>query len=85
MARGEWRDPRIGTITVGEWHARVSRARAIDGATEAKHASLWATHREPRWTRWQMGAITRMEAQEWTAGLAATTAGTAQGKGGPGR
>jgi integrase len=80
MARGEWRDPKAGTIEVGEWYARVSRARSIDGTTKAKHASLWATHCEPQWARWQLGAITRMEAQEWATGLAAMRRARHKGK-----
>jgi integrase len=79
-ARGEWRDPRAGTIAVEEWYARVSRARAIDDVTKAKHVSLWATHCQPQWARWQMNAISRIEAQEWATGLAATPRARHQGK-----
>jgi hypothetical protein len=64
IARGEFRDPRLGDIKAGEWYRRVAAARATDPATKAKHASLWATHCEPQWARWPMSAITRMEAQE---------------------
>jgi integrase len=72
IARGEFRDPRLGDIKAGEWYRRVAAARATDPATKAKHASLWATHCEPQWARWPMSAITRMEAQEWVNGLQLT-------------
>ena len=72
IARGEFRDPRLGDLKVGDWYRRVAAARATDPATKAKHASLWATHCEPQWARWQMAAITRMEAQEWANRLQAT-------------
>jgi hypothetical protein len=72
IARGEFRDPRLGDIKTGEWYRRVAAARATDPATRAKHASLWATHCEPQWASWPMSAITRMEAQEWINRLQST-------------
>jgi hypothetical protein len=63
IRRGDFRDPRLGDIKVGDWRRRVAAARSTDPATKAKHASLWATHCEPQWADWQMSAITRMEAQ----------------------
>ena len=72
IARGEFRDPRLGDIKVGDWYRRVAAARATDPVTRAKHASLWATHCAPQWVGWQMSAITRMEAQEWVNRLQVT-------------
>jgi integrase len=72
IARGDFRDPRLGDIKVGDWYRRVAAARATDRVTRTKHASLWATHCEPQWTGWQMSAITRMEAQEWVNRLQVT-------------
>jgi integrase len=72
IARGEFRDPRLGDIKVAAWHARVVRARGIEDITKAKNASLWRTHCEPEWGGWQMGAITRLDAQEWVNRLRAT-------------
>jgi integrase len=72
LARGEFRDPRLGEIKIGEWHARVSRARGIEAATKAKHDSAWRTHCEPEWSRWPVAAVTRMEAQEWVNQLTKT-------------
>jgi integrase len=72
LGRGEFRDPRLSETRVGDWHARVTAARAADAGTRAKNASLWRTHCEPKWAPWPLGAVTRMEAQEWANQLAAT-------------
>lgn len=72
IARGEFRDPRLGDIKVADWYARVSRARALEGNTRAKRATLWRTHCEPQWSGWPMAAVTRLEAQEWVNTLTAT-------------
>jgi hypothetical protein len=51
LGRGEFRDPRLSETRVGDWHARVTAARAADAGTRAKNASLWRTHCEPKWHR----------------------------------
>lgn len=80
IARGEFRDPHLGDIKVGDWHARVSRARGIEGITKVKNASLWRTHCEPEWGAWQMAAVTRLEAQEWVERLKGTRRARHKGK-----
>jgi integrase len=65
LARGEFRDPRLGEIKAGEWYLRVTRARGIEEVTKVKNASLWRTHCEPEWAAWPMAAVTRLEAQAW--------------------
>ena len=80
IARGDFRDPRLGDIKVGDWYRRVAAARATDPATRAKHASLWATHCETQWAGWPMSAITRMEAQEWVNRLQVTRRARHKGK-----
>lgn len=80
IARGEYRDPRLGNISAGEWYAWVAAARVIDPATRAKHARLWATHCEPQWAGWPMSAVTRMEAQEWVNRLQLTRRARHQGR-----
>ena len=72
LARGEFRDPRLGEIRVGDWHARVSRTRGIEGVTKAKNASLWAVHCAPEWAAWPMSAVARLEAQAWVDRLRVT-------------
>ncbi len=72
LARGDFRNPRLGEIRVGDWYERVARARGIEAVTKVKNASLWRTHCEPEWASWPMVAVTRLEAQEWVNRLAAT-------------
>jgi integrase len=72
LARREFRDPRLGDIKAGEWHARVTRARGIEEITKVKNASLWRTHCEPEWAAWPMAAVTRLEAQSWVDRLKTT-------------
>lgn len=80
LARGEFRDPRLGEIRVSAWHARVTRARGIEDVTKTKNASLWRTHCEPEWAVWPMAAITRLEAQAWVDRLKSTRQARHQGK-----
>lgn len=80
LARGDFRDPRMGDIRIGDWRQRVARARGIDAVTKVKHESLWRTHCEPAWAKWPMAAVTRLEAQEWVNRLASTRKARHQGK-----
>jgi len=80
VARGDFRDPRLGDIKVGEWHTRVTRARGIEEITKDKNASLWRTHCEPEWARWPMAAVTRLEAQSWVDRLKSTRRARHQGR-----
>ena len=72
LARGEFRDPHLGDIKIGEWHARVSRTRGIEDLTKAKNASLWVTHCAPEWDAWPMAGVARLEAQAWVDRLRTT-------------
>lgn len=80
LARGDFRDPRIGEIRVAEWHARIVRARGIEEITKVKNLSLWRTHCEPEWGGWPMSAITRLDAQEWVNRLRVTRRARHKGK-----
>jgi len=80
ISRGDFRDPRLGEIRVGDWHDRLAAARVIEGVTKAKNASLWRTHCEPEWAGWQMAAVTRMEAQSWVDRLRSTRRARHQGR-----
>jgi integrase len=80
FARGDMRDPRAGEIRVGEWHDRRAASRGVEAPTRAKNRSLWATHCEPVWARWPMGAVSRMEAAEWVNRLRGTRRARHQGR-----
>lgn len=70
--RGDVRDPRAGEIRIGEWHQRRTDARVLETPTTKKNASLWRTHCEPKWAKWPMNAVTRIEAQAWVNDLLET-------------
>jgi integrase len=80
IARGDFRDPRLGEIKAGDWHGRVSRSRGIEAVTKDKNASLWRTHCEPEWGKWPMAAVTRLEAQAWVDRLKSTRRARHQGR-----
>jgi integrase len=80
IARGDFRDPRLGEVRIGDWHERVTRVRGIEAVTKVKNASLWRTHCEPEWAKWPMSAVTRLEAQEWVNRLASTRRARHQGR-----
>jgi integrase len=72
FASGDRRDPRAGEIRVGTWYARYAAASGVQAITATKNRSLWTVHCEPKWARWRMSAITRMEAQGWVGELRQT-------------
>jgi hypothetical protein len=80
IARGSFRDPRLGEIKISDWHARVSRSCGIGAVTKDKNASLWRTHCEPEWGEWPMAAVTRLEAQAWVDRLRSTRRARHQGR-----
>jgi integrase len=80
LARGQFRDPRLGEIKIGVWYDRVSRARGIEDVTKTKNASLWRTHCEQQWAGWPMAAVARLEAQAWVDKLTTTRRARHKGK-----
>lgn len=80
IARGEFRDPRLGDLRIGDWHERVTQSRGIEAVTKDKNASLWRTHCAPEWSRWPMAAVTRLEAQAWVDKLKSSRRARHKGK-----
>lgn len=72
FAQGETRDPRTGQITVGQWWDRCEAAQVAATTTRGTNRSYWSRHCAPRWARWPMNGITRMEAQGWVRELEVT-------------
>lgn len=70
LARGDFRDPRLGRTTVGEWWERVARARGDKPGDRRER--LWRLYCEKTWGRWPIAAVTRVDAQEWASDLAST-------------
>lgn len=65
IARGVWRDPRAGRITVGEWHERWWAARVVEDETRRGDAGCFKNHILPHWEEWPLGKISRLEVQKW--------------------
>ena len=77
--RGEWVDPRLGTMTFAEW---VEKWQATEGrlrsSTRAQHKSILANHILPKFGRSRLLAIRQEDVAAWaaqlvTAGLAPAT------------
>jgi hypothetical protein len=80
IARGVFRDPRLGDIKIGVWHLRVSQVRGTEDVTKAKNASLWRTHCENRWADRPMAAVARLEGRAWVDQLVSTRRARHQGR-----
>lgn len=65
IARGLWRDPRAGRITVGEWHERWWAARVVEDSTRRTDAGVLRNHVLPKWAGWPLAKIKRMDVQGW--------------------
>lgn len=69
LARGVVHDPRRGQVTVSEWSERWWAARVVAPSTRRGDESTLNTHILPRWGRWQLAGITRLEVQQWVREL----------------
>lgn len=69
LRRGEWRDPRIGRITVGEWHERWWEARVVAETTALRDRKLLDRYILLHWKDWPLDSITRMEVEGWVKKL----------------
>lgn len=69
VARGVWRDPRAGKITLGEWHARWWAARVVEDETRRGDDSSIRLHILPHWENWPLAKIKRLDVQSWVRQL----------------
>jgi integrase len=72
LARGTWRDPRRGRMTLAAWWAAwwpttVANLRA---STRARDESYWRAYVEPTFAGWPLAGIDRLAVQRWVADLA---------------
>jgi len=65
IARGLWRDPRAGRITLGEWHERWWAARVVEPETRRGDAGTFTKHILPHWRKWPLAKIRRLDVQAW--------------------
>jgi integrase len=79
VSRGEWIDPALSRVTVGEWAARWLAAQVqLKPSTRARYASLLRRRVLPVWERMPLSAVTHADVTEWVrriagAGLAPST------------
>jgi integrase len=64
-ARGVWRDPRAGRITVSEWHTKWWGARVVEDETRRGDAGSIKNYVLPAWRDWPLAKIRRMDVQSW--------------------
>lgn len=65
LARGVWRDPRAGKVTLHAWYERWWKARVVEEETRRGDISILNTHILPHWRDWPLASIGRMDVQAW--------------------
>lgn len=79
LARGEWVDPALSRVTVGDWAARwFANQVQLKPSTRQRYASLLRRQVLPVWERVPLSAVTHADVGEWVrrmtqAGLAPST------------
>lgn len=69
IARGNWIDPRLGAITVGELWELWGDGRRLAKASRKRDASHWANWVGPRWADVAIGTILKPDVTKWIVGL----------------
>jgi len=76
--RGEYVDPKLGRVTVGDWSARWLASKAnVKASTRDRYAGILATHVAPAWGQVRLVDVTHADVQSWISTL--TTAGQSAG------
>lgn len=74
-ARGDWVDPRLGRITLGEWTEEyLSTVTNLRPSTRARDESYIRTHVLPRFGTTPLSSIDHMAVRAWVAELSARRA-----------
>lgn len=72
VARGEWVDPALSDIAVGEWApVWLDSKAALKPTSRREYESLWRVRLAPRWEDTRLRAVTYADATTWMAGLTA--------------
>jgi len=76
--RGEYVDPKLGRVTVGDWADRWLASKAnVKASTRGRYAGIVATHVRPSWGSVRLVDVTHADVQSWVSTL--TAAGQAAG------
>ncbi len=67
---GEFVDPRLANITMGEWATRWLTGKAnLAESTRERNADIIAAHIVPRWGRTRLSAVRHEDVQDWLTEL----------------
>jgi integrase len=70
--RGEWIDPALARITVGEWSARwLASQTQLKPLTLERYGNIVRVQILPEWNRIRLSAVTHADVVSWVAGLQA--------------
>lgn len=75
--RGEWIDPKLGEITMGELWDRFADGRRLEKASRNRDASTWRVHVAPRWGKEPAGAILKPDITGWVTQMEREKVGAA--------
>jgi len=75
--RGEWIDPKLGQVTIGELWDRYGDARPLERASRARDMSHWRTHVAPRWATVRAGTILKPDIKAWVVEMERAGVGAA--------
>ncbi|MBV8986016.1 MAG: site-specific integrase, partial [Acidimicrobiia bacterium] len=67
LQRGEWVDPRLGQITVGEWVEHWLPTLQLRPTTRALYESELELHVLPSFKQVALGRLTKVQLQRWLA------------------
>jgi len=76
IAAGDWHDPRGAELTLERWREIWLASRVAASATQAKDASHWRCHIQPRWGGYPLGEITRARLLTWVRNMIDAEHGT---------
>jgi integrase len=71
IERGQWRDPRDGRMTVGEWAKLWRASRIVEPETARGDAAQFRYRILPRWEKDPLNSIRRMDVQAWVKSMEA--------------
>lgn len=69
VKRPDWRDPRVGLTTWGDWYESWWSSRAIEPSTKKSEESIIRNHIRPQWEDEPLALITRHDVQAWATRL----------------
>jgi integrase len=70
VVRGDWVDPALGRVTVGEWAPTwLASKTALKPTSRRSYEELWRTRVEPRWGSVPLSRVTYGDVLVWVASL----------------